>query len=372
MLVDAPGGASLAVSHEGRMVVDLWGGVRDNEQKPWERETPCVAYSTTKGVVSTALHMLRDRGALDYDDPVAKHWPGFERAGKGDITIRDLLTHRAGLYDARRIVGEAENLLDWDEVTERLAAAAPGDRGPRSSYHALTYGHLVGNVVARVSGMSLSRFVETELRAPLGLDGFHIGAPPEAIAHAARLMRGPRREGPRPRKKPNAALRMVAPFFDEFRAALLPTGMARFDMSSDEALAASIPAANGLFTARALAGFYAMLAEGGTLDGRRYVGKETLAEATRPYVRGGDRVLLFPLAWRLGYHRVGALSRHRAPLAYGHFGYGGSGAFCDPQRRLSFGFLVNYGFGTPVGDLRVWRLAGLALAGAEKRTRRAA
>src|SRR5689334_1269674 len=100
MLHRAPGGASLAVYHHGRLVLDLWGGRRDPAGNPWERETSCVAYSTTKGVTSTALHLLADRGALSYDDPVAKHWPEFAQNGKGAITIRDVLTHRAGLYDA--------------------------------------------------------------------------------------------------------------------------------------------------------------------------------------------------------------------------------------------------------------------------------
>jgi CubicO group peptidase (beta-lactamase class C family) len=359
MLEGAPGGASLAVQHEGRMVVDLWGGRRDAEGQLWERETPCVAYSTTKGVTSTALHLLVDRGAVSYDDAVAKHWPGFERGGKGDITIRDVLTHRAGLYDARRIVGDARNLLDWDETSERLAAATPAHRGPESSYHALTYGHLVGNVIERVSGMPFSRFVETELRVPLGLDGFHIGAPPDVIARAARLLRTTSGAPARRTRLP-----YVPPTLERFRDALMPKGMGRFDFSSPEALAAAIPAANGLFTARALARFYAMLAEGGTFEGKRYLGARTFREATTPHVRGGDRVLFIPQSWRLGYHRVNALTLHRSDKAFGHFGYGGSGAFCDPSRRLSLGFLVNFGFGTPVGDLRVWRLSGLAIAAA--------
>lgn len=364
---DAPGGAALAVYHRGRKVVDVWAGKRDAEGRPWERDTATVVFSTTKGVASTVLHQLVDRGLLSYDDPVAKHWPGFAQRGKGDITVRDVLTHRAGLSDTRRLLGDARELLDWEGMLRRLEEAEPGDRGPRSSYHALTYGHLVGGIAEKVTGTPFPRLVRTMIAEPLDLEGFHIGAPESATQHAARLIfgRGGSSGGSKKKRKP-LRLRFRAPFLEPFRDALFPRGIHRFDMSSPEALAACIPAANGLFTARDLARMYAALAEGGSLDGTRILSREALDRVRRPVVSGPDRVLLVPMGWRLGYHRVGTLSRRTAPGAIGHYGFGGSGAFADPERRLAVAFVVNYGFGTPVGDLRVWYLNGVALGCADR------
>lgn len=374
------GGAALCVYQAGRPVFDMWGGLRDNEGRPWQQNTPSVSFSTTKGITSTALHMLADRGLVRYDDPVVRYWPEFGQRGKTGITLRHVLTHSAGLYDVRNVLSHADDLLDWDATCAALAAApAAHEPGRYHAYHALTYGHLVGEVVRRVSGQSFSSFVEQEIARPLGLRDFFVGAPDEATARAARLLlppRKPRSEAPRARegKRPRSArerrlfavqrvLRLfgVPMNLERVQSAFSPRGIGRWDFSSPEVLRACIPAANGLFAARDLARFYSALAGGGTLDGVRLLSAETLRQATRIHARGPDGVLVLPMGWRLGYHGV-ATRTGVVKGAYGHFGYGGSGAWASPADQASLAYVVNAGTGTPVGDFRVVKLTSVALS----------
>jgi CubicO group peptidase (beta-lactamase class C family) len=381
------GGAAVAAYHRGRPVVDLWGGVRDETGAPWERDTLCVSYSTTKGVVSTALHLLVDRGRLDYDDPVSRHWPEFAAGGKAGITIRDVMSHRAGLFNIRDLVDDAHQMLDWDHMTAALAAARPSSvPSGHTAYQALTYGYIVGELIRRVGGRHVPEFVQAELAAPLRLDGLYIGAPPEARARSARLVdavarrsersggqdAGGRSGGGRSRRRRQRAFQVAEKVlraaghpvdFGRAAEALAPPGISRFDFSSDEVLAGCIPAANGLFSARSLARLYAALAGGGELDGVRLLSPETLARATEIQTRGFDQITLFRMRWRLGYHRVGTF-RGVQRGAFGHFGWGGSGAWADPARQLSLAYVVNTGAGTPIGDLRIMQLGAALLRGA--------
>ena len=168
-MLSAGGGAALCVYHRGECVVDTWGGVRNREGDPWERDTLALSYSTTKGVASTLLHILVDRGLVDYDAPVAEYWPEFAAAGKDSITVRQVMCHEAGLYDVRGMIDHARRMLDWAYMTEVLAAARPAhEPGATHGYHGLTYGWLVGEIVERVSGMSFSEFLARELAEPLG------------------------------------------------------------------------------------------------------------------------------------------------------------------------------------------------------------
>lgn len=133
------GGGAVCVYHHGVKVVDIWGGTKDRNKTPWGSDTMAMSFSTSKGIVSTLLHQLVDRGLISYDDRVADHWPEFAAAGKSEITVRQVLTHRAGLPHLRQLVSDAEQLLDWDRMVEALAAARPRIRpGGRSAYHALT------------------------------------------------------------------------------------------------------------------------------------------------------------------------------------------------------------------------------------------
>jgi CubicO group peptidase (beta-lactamase class C family) len=370
-----PGGAAASVYHRGECVVDIWGGTRDAEGRPWEADTVSLSYSTTKGVTSTLLHRLVDQGLLDYDDSVSKYWPEFSQAGKGEVTIRQLMCHEAGLYHIRWLIDDAIEMLDWDHMTATLAAAAPIHApGTAHGYHALTYGWLVGEVAQRVTGRSFGELIRSEIAEPLGLDGLFVGVPEGQLHRRARLI--PPKERPegsmqrmRPRlKRVNAVLQRIGAPLDlaQMAAALAPHGFEDLDMNSDAVTRACIPAANGMFTARSLARMYAALAGGGELDGERLLSAETIERASSVQNRGRGRVIPMRMHWRLGYHRIWGM-RARFNGAFGHFGYGGSGAFADPRRNLSVALVLNSGVGTPFGDARMVRIGSAAARCADRR-----
>lgn len=370
------GGAAVCVYHRGEKVVDIWGGVRDAAGTPWVEDTMSVSFSTTKGVTSTALHILADRGLLDYDDPVAKFWPEFAREGKEHVTIRHLLCHQAGLWRIRDMLDAAPRMLDWAHMTDVLARSAPAlPPGSASAYHGLTYGWLVGEVIQRVADRPFAEVIQREIATPLELDGCYIGAPADAAARAARLLvpdSGRRRMAGlevqmRRAQRVFSALRLPIDL-RRIGEALMPAGITDFDWDTPETLAASIPAANGLFTARSLAKLYATLANGGACNGTRLLSEGTVRRATEIQTRRIDLVVPFPMHWRLGYHRV-ATTRGTPPRAFGHYGFGGSGAWADPDRQLSMAMVLNSGIGTPFGDLRTFRISGRVLRCADRRQR---
>jgi CubicO group peptidase (beta-lactamase class C family) len=374
-----PGGAGVCVWYEGECVVDLWGGRRDRAGRRWERDTLSPSFSTTKGVASTLIHMMVDRGLLRYEDRVAQHWPEFAQSGKERITLRQVLAHQSGLYHIRQMIDHADRMLDWEHMVQAIERAAPiHEPGKRTGYHGLTYGFLVGEILRRVTGKAFPALVRDEIATPLDLDGLYVGAPSAEIPRAAELLWARQRLGPRlsiPESgigglawKTWAAVaqRMLGTVgfqvdFASMLDALAPRGISSFQFDAEHTLRASIPAANGLFTARSLAKLYAVLAAGGTLDGVRLLSSETLMRATRVQDRpAGRSVIPFDMRWRLGWHGV-FTTRGVPKHAFGHFGFGGSGAWADPSRRLAVALIVNGGMGTPFGDLRIARIGGAAL-----------
>ena len=365
------GGAAVAVYHRGELVVDLWGGSRDDTGAPWERDSLAMCFSTTKGLTSTALHVLADRGLVRYDAPVAEYWPEFAAGGKARVAVAHLLTHSAGLHRIRSIIDKAERMFDWDHMVDALARATPAyEPGTKNGYHALTYGWLVGEVVRRVSGMPIEQFVQSEIAEPLGLDGLYLGCPPEERHRVAPLepmghltiARGPIRPvsrffGAQLAKTASLVRSPVNP--RRMLNALAPRGIEDVWYGA-EIMDATVPAANGFFTARSLARMYALIAGGGTLDGVTLLSPETVAAmgVIRSYRR--DLVLVMPMRWRYGYHMVGT-TRGRIDAAFGHFGFGGSGGWADPSRELAVAMVCNRGTGTPIGDLRLLRLGTAAM-----------
>jgi len=375
------GGAAVCVYHKGEKVVDVWGGTRDTAGRPWEEDTLSVSFSTTKGVASTLLHLYVDRGLIDYDAPVARYWPEFAAEGKGEITVRQVLCHEAGLYAISDVVEHGSEMLDWQHVTSRIAAATPRHApGMAHGYHALTYGWLVGEIVRRVADEKpFPELLASELARPLGLDGLYCGVPADQQHRCATLMaRGMDGSIEDRRRNTQRILARAARWRDrlarlgfsydpsESIAALMAPGMEDLDFNSEEFVSASIPAANGMFTARSLARLYACLAQGGELDGVRLLSHDTLRRATEQQNRGVGRVIPISMRWRLGYHRVFAI-RARVPAGFGHFGFGGSGAWADPQRQLAVALTVNSGVGTPFGDSRIARIGGAATRCADRR-----
>lgn len=371
------GGEAVAVYHRGELVVDVWGG-RKTVDEPWESDTVAMCFSTTKGVVSTALHVLADRGLVDYDAPVATYWPEFAQNGKAQVTVRNVLTHSAGLHRLRSMIDSADHMLDWDYMTAALAAAAPAyEPGTRHGYHALTYGWLVGEIVRRVSGLHIAEFVRRELAEPLGCDGLYIGLPesergrvaplgPMGIPHARRE---PFRTVEKEAGRVLGAVISATPGPLNTRRllnALAPRGVEDVLWGAD-VMDAEVPAANGFFTARSLARLYAMLAGGGAIDGVRILSERTVELISQRQSTGADLVLVAPMDWRLGYHRV-VTSCGTVRQGFGHFGFGGSGAWADPERDLSIAMVCSRGTGTPIGDARILGLGAAAVHCAEHRS----
>ena len=324
-------GAACAVYLDGQPVVDLWGGVADRTTgRPWEVDTPVIVFSATKGVTATAVHGLVERGVLDLDAPVAAYWPEFAAAGKGDVPLRWVLSHRAGLAAVAGDLTLAE-VLAWDPVVRAIAAQAPEwEPGTAHGYHARSYGWILGEVVRRATGRSLGRVVAEDVAAPLGLE-FWIGAPPAVVARRARMI-------------PAAAGLDLAAMLgaDSLTARVMngPSGLFAYDemWNRDDVLAAEMPSSNGVGTARALARLYAALV--GEVDGRRLLRPETVARATAVQSEGADRVLLLPSCFGLGFMLQPMMAPGGGPRCFGHTGAGGSLAFADPDRGLSVAYVT--------------------------------
>jgi CubicO group peptidase (beta-lactamase class C family) len=358
------GGAAVAVYYRDELVVDLWGGQRTDDA-PWQRDTLAMCFSTTKGVASTALHLLADRGEIDYDAPVAAYWPQFAQAGKDRITVRHVLTHSAGLHRMRTLVDRAHRMLDWEYMIEALERAEPAyEPGTRHGYHALTYGWLAGELIRRVSGQPIARFVDAELARPLGLDGLFIGCPPQHRGRVAPLapMAAPigRRLGLQPGAVMGGPVGRIPALLGlpvnprRFVNALLPRGIEDV-LAGPELMDAEIPALNGFFTARSLAKLYAVLAGRGEAGGTRLLSQRTVHRLGVVQSRGPDLVLVLPMGWRLGYHSA-FTTRGTVPGGFGHFGFGGSGGWADPRRGIALAMVCNRGTGTPIGDARMAQL----------------
>ncbi len=376
-LQEFPGGAAVCVYHGREKVVDIWGGVMDDKGTPWHEDTMAVSFSTTKGVASTALHVCADRGLVDYDAPVCKYWPEFSQKGKHDITVRHVMTHQAGLYSIRRLVDDARNMLDWEHMVEKLAAAEPQMKpGTGSAYHAITYGWLVGELVRRVSGKSLPEFLKSEIAVPLKLDGLYIGVPKDELHRCARLVSSmksatPKPKGARKAKKRGPDLRREIlgriPQVVRMVHALAPKGVGKFDFSDPEVAQASIPGAGGVFTARSLAKLYACLANGGEFEGVRILSQGTIDKIGVVQHKGMDKVIPIDMQWRLGYHMAGT-TKGIPKGAFGHYGFGGSGAFAHPRRNLAAAMVLNGGVGSSLtADFRMPRIGGAVLDSARRR-----
>ncbi|WP_262060733.1 serine hydrolase domain-containing protein [Streptomyces sp. STR69] len=332
-------GAAVTVTVDGETVVDLWGGWADAARtRPWERDTVVNVWSTTKGPVALCAHILADRGLLDLDAQVATYWPEFAAAGKENILVRHLLSHRAGLAGLREPHSLAQ-LYDWELTTRRLAAMEPWwEPGTRSGYHALTYGFLVGEVVRRVSGLLPGAFLEREVTGPLGID-FTIGLPEKEAGRAAELVHPPVASS----SEQAAIFSQLAP---AAIAALTNPIAGAAEANTPEWRAAEIPAANGHGTARAIAALYGVFAGRGSYGGHRILSPEA-AERVREG-QGSCRDLVLGAGFTheteigLGLWLSGPNGSYGPdPRAFGHDGFGGSCGLADPDRGVSLGYVMN-------------------------------
>jgi CubicO group peptidase (beta-lactamase class C family) len=343
------GGAQLCVYHQGRKVVDLWGGKDPVRNRPYTDKTIAVMMSCTKGAVAICAHMLVQRGLLDVDAPVTKYWPEFGQAGKEKMPVSDLLAHRSGLssFEPDSGVGVRE-LLDWNRCTTTLAAMKPlWEPGKAAMYHAVTYGYLVGEVIRRVSGQMPGVFFAENVAKPLGLR-FWIGLPEAEEDNVA----------PHFSSRPAMTLeqwKMVLDGFGLDTNSRLAAGMMHMLINTDEAIqmvntreghAAEIPAANGIGDAASLAKMYA--ATIGEVDGVRLLSKDTMERARKPQTDGlqgpGDFAKLpnaDPQRMALGFE----LPRQMEPMldagSFGHGGAGGRMGFAHPESGTAVGYVCN-------------------------------
>jgi CubicO group peptidase (beta-lactamase class C family) len=342
-------GAAISFCLDGELVVDLWGGHCDpGRTRPWQRDTIVNTYSTTKGMTAICAHQLVERGLLDLDAPVARYWPEFAARGKESIPVRWLLSHQAGLPAIREPL-PPEAMYDWSAMTAALAAQEPWwEPGTRHGYHALTYGHLVGEVIRRASGQTVGAWFREHVAGPLGAD-YHIGFGPALDTRVSPLygsLAAPAAPG-------GGTLELPGPLGQFLKDMTDPTTMtgAAFNNPRGHAdrhntrawRAAEIPAANGHGTATALARIYGALARGGTLDGATLLAPASIARAREEQAFGPDAVLgSLPMRFGLGFMlRHDFVPISPSPNAFGHPGAGGSIGMADPDARVGFGYVMN-------------------------------
>ena len=332
-------GASVCITHHGRTVVDLWGGLaKPDTAEPWTRDTVSIVYSCTKAATALCLHMLVEQGLVTYETLVGDIWPEFAVGGKEATTIGMMLAHTSPVPHVTDPI-KPGGLADWDYMTARVAAEpAHWVPGTRQGYHGVTYAWTVGQIVRLVSGMPLGEYFQQHVAGPLGLD-FHISLPEAEEGRVAPMI------APDP-----AEVNFGSAFF---RAAttqpgslpnLFLTNLGGADFNSREIHAAEIGSANGITHARGLAGMYAPLANGGgaLLSADRVHRMGRVSAATH-----SDAVLFQPMRFAMGFmtstdnRATGGDSLILGESAFGHVGMGGSIGFADPALGLSFGYTMN-------------------------------
>lgn len=320
-------GLQVAAYLDGRLVIDAWAGLADETSKrPVDGETLFTSFSVSKGITATCIHILAERGLLEYDAPIANYWPEFAAKGKGRATVRHALTHRVGIpQDPPGF--RMEMATNWDAVCRATAEMEPlWEPGTKSGYHALTYGWILGELVRRVDGRPISQFLQEEVCRPLGIKGMYFGVPSEAEALVATLKNAAETETVDAKLTPSL---------------LDPAGT----FNRPAVRRASIPGAGAIVNARSLARHYALLAGGGELDGVRLLSPERIRMATVLESAGPDPILSAfneaEVRWAVGYMLGGG----QGPMAGrpDAFGYDGTGTigFADPSRRFAFAFLKN-------------------------------
>jgi len=343
-------GAAVAVYRDGVKVVDLWGGYRNGLTKdPWRPDTMVNMFSTTKGVSALVVAVAVSRGLLSYDGWVADYWPEFAQAGKGEVTVRQLLGHQAGLC-ALNPKPTLADVADPERLAPILAAQAPAWRpGTRHGYHAITLGWYESELIRRTdpAGRTLGRFLAEEIAGPLGLD-LHIGLPDSVDrARVAHLHHWQRAESllhvnVMPLGFLGASLNPVGL---TARAVAVPHGVSAFDgdYNRDDVRAVEIPSANGIGTARSVARMYGSAATGGTELG---LSADTIDALAAPAAPPGqsvrDKVMRVDVAYSLGFCKpVPRFEFGSSGKAFGTPGFGGSFGFADPDTGTGFAYVMN-------------------------------
>lgn len=348
-----PGGAAFAAYHHGRLVVDLWLG-QAAPGRPWQRDTPAVIMSAVKGITALAVHILADRGLLDLDEPVATYWPEFSAAGKDTVLVRHVLSHTSGVTT---VPGYTDFLrpdgTGWDreeEIARRIAAAAPlWAPGTKATYHALTYGWMLDELIRRVTGRPVQDVIREEIAAPLGID-ISLGAP------AGNALGARRAHVIAPARATAAEPERLA-FEQAFTSADTPLGqllladgtsnliteLERF-MNDGPGITVPLSGTNGICTARDLARVYQLLARGGELDGVRLLSPDAVRDAAAVQFDGTDEIWGGAARWASGFQLTGNMGTRYGldDSGFGQPGQGGQYGWADPIRGLSFAYVRSH------------------------------
>jgi CubicO group peptidase (beta-lactamase class C family) len=328
-------GASLAAVLDGEMVVDLWDGwANEGRTVPWTEDTIACVFSTTKIMTALAALVLVDRGELDLDANVAKYWPEFAARGKANIKVRQLLSHTSGVSGWDQPV-TFEDVYDWDKSTAMLAAQGPWwEPGTASGYHAFNYGHLIGEVIRRITGQRLGEFFAAQIAGPLGAD-FHIGLAPSQFPRVAQLVAP---------QWPPTDLTRLDPNSPAFKTVTGPLLDLNIELSQTEPWRrADIGAGNGHGNARSVARIQSAVACGGEVDGVRLLSPPTIDRIFEVQSHTVDLVLGIPPKIGTGYGLPWPAMLPFVPQGRVCFGSGAGGSLviADADRRLSVAYVMN-------------------------------
>ena len=328
-------GASVGATWRGKTVVEMWGGWADPDRtRPWARDTVINVASTTKILLITGFMMLVDREKVELDAPVARYWPEFAQGGKAHVTVRQALSHGAGVPGFDQPV-PFDLQFDWDAMTTRLAREPHWFEGePRLVYHPFTYGWLLGELIRRVDGRPPAQYLQDEVAGPAGLDFLvfrETTTDPDRYAIPDVPLPGPRPQGD------SLAARIMRSFEpgDRFRLRFTPQ-----------------PAASGFSNGRDIARLCAIWAMNGELDGHRYLGPQWVAEASRLQSRG-QCPLLGWMNQGLGFGLDRPEFPAPTPTAFHWGGIGGSMGIMDPACQLSLGYAPNNWKAATTNDDRI-------------------
>ena len=327
-------GASFAVSINGELVVDLWGGYSDSAKtRPWEKDTIVNVFSTTKIMTSLCIHLLIDKGLIDLEAPVFKYWPEFAQATKENVLVKHLLSHSAGLpgFDEKIPV---EALYDWDHIINLLAGQKPWWKpGTKIGYHMITFGYLLGELVRRVTGKSLGNFFRENIANPLDID-FHIGLSEDFDSRVADIIVP---------EEVFAKWQVILSklFLRKTVKVFYNPDIQTVDFNGRAWRSAEIPSGNGHGNARSIAKVGSILACGGMYDKKKILSRSTVEKAIKPQISGRDVIMIYsPSKFGLG---IGLLDDKffLGPRSFGWGGAGGSLCVMDLEKKLSIGYAMN-------------------------------
>jgi CubicO group peptidase (beta-lactamase class C family) len=322
-------GASLALTHRGKTVVDLWAGWADvDRKKPWKKDSIVQVFSTTKIMLISCVLILIDRGKIDLDKPICHYWPEFAQGGKDQVTVRDFITHQGGIPAFVPPVS-FDDLHHFKDMTAHLAAQEHRFGGRRVlCYHPVSYGFVLGELIRRADGRSAARFFRQELARKANAD-FHMG-----LSSRWDVRRVAEQKFPEPGPPAGATNT------DIFQEVINSAPMVGGDLRSWKHLSALIPSGNGYGNGRSIARLCAILALNGRLGWRRYLSKRMVKEAARTQVEGDD-LYIGPIRWGLGFGLSSPAFPGPSATAFHWGGAGGSWGVADPAARISFGYAPN-------------------------------